>query len=153
MAKVKEQILKAAVIGCGRIGAWTKKQAGDPTPASYYPTNHCAAVRGVAGVRLTAVCDVNPDAAKQAAKFHRVENIYTDYKKMVRDQRPDIISIATRMPGRSEIIVFAAGHGVKAMHIEKPRLTTGDAAPVYPCARPCVPDLYYLKALLDEYGR
>ncbi len=120
MAGMKRKILKTAVIGCGRIGAFTVHQPGDDLPASYFPTNHCAAIRAVPGMKLTAVCDANLKSAEKAGKLHDVKNIYSDFKKMIREQAPDIIAIATRMAGRDKIITFSANHGVKGLHIEKP---------------------------------
>lgn len=120
MARINKKILKAAVIGCGRIGALTIHTKGDDLPKRYFPTNHCAAIRSTKGIKLAAVCDENLIAARKAAKLHKVKNTYTDFKKMIIKESPDIISIATRMAGRSEIISFAADHGVKGMHIEKP---------------------------------
>lgn len=120
MAKINKKYLKAAVIGCGRIGAFTVHKPGDDLPARYFPTNHCAAIRATKGIKLVAVCDSNYDSARKAAKIHGVKNIYTDFKKMILEQAPDIVTIATRMTGRDKIIAFAANHGVKGMHIEKP---------------------------------
>ena len=120
MAKIRKRVLKAAVIGCGRIGAFTVHKPGDDAPARYFPTNHCAAIKAVKEIKLIAVCDKNPAAARKAAKLHKIKNIYTDFKKMILEQSPDIISIATRMAGKDKIIAFAANHGVKGMHIEKP---------------------------------
>ena len=114
------KILKAAVIGCGRIGALTVHKPGDDLPARYFPTNHCAAIKATQGLELIAVCDNDPAAAKAAEKIHGVKDSYADYKKMIREKSPDIISIATRMSGRDQIISFAAENGVKGMHIEKP---------------------------------
>lgn len=123
-----KRILKTVVIGCGRIGAFTVKKPGDELPQSYLPLNHCAAIRATRGVKLTAVCDIDIESAKKAGKLHRVKNIYTDFRRMILEQAPDIIAIATRTPGRVEIIDFAAKNGVKGMHIEKPLATSlGDA--------------------------
>lgn len=114
------KILKAAVIGCGRIGALTEHKPGDDLPARYFPTNHCAAIRAIKGVKLVAVCDNDLGAAQKAAKLHKIKHIYTDFRKMILNESPDIIAIATRMAGRDKIISFAAKHGVRGMHIEKP---------------------------------
>src|SRR3989344_5710196 len=116
----KRKSIKAAVIGCGRIGAFTKRVPGEISPASEFPVNHCAAIRATPGVELTAVCDLNLELAKKAGKLHKVKNIYADFKKMIAEQSPDLITIATRTAGRPDIIIYAANHGIKGMHIEKP---------------------------------
>ncbi|MBI3046043.1 MAG: Gfo/Idh/MocA family oxidoreductase [Candidatus Harrisonbacteria bacterium] len=116
----KQKSIKAAVIGCGRIGAFTKRVAGEISPASEFPVNHCAAIRAAPGVELIAVCDLNLELAQKAGQSHKVKNIYTDFKKMIAEQSPDIITIATRTAERPDIIIYAANHGIKGMHIEKP---------------------------------
>jgi len=120
MASIKKRVLLAAVIGCGRVGAFTIHKKGDDLPKSYFPTNHCAAIRATRGVKLIAVCDKNPELVKNTGKLYKIKNIYTDFKKMITEQHPDIIAIATRMAGRVEIISFAAHHRARGMHIEKP---------------------------------
>lgn len=114
------KISKAVVVGCGRIGALTRKRTGDREPISHFPTNHCDAIRATSGIKLIAICDTNFESAKKAGKLHKVKNIYTDFRKMIIEQSPDIVSIATRMDGRTEIISFAANNGVGGIHIEKP---------------------------------
>jgi hypothetical protein len=74
----------------------------------------------VDGVKLSAVCDVVPDAVAATASTYGVVAQYTDYKEMICKERPDILAIATRTPERIEIIRFAAENGVKGIHIEKP---------------------------------
>ena len=39
---------------------------------------------------------------------------------MIAKVRPDIVTIATRTPGRVDIIAAAAAEGVKALYVEKP---------------------------------
>ncbi|MDE2001608.1 MAG: Gfo/Idh/MocA family oxidoreductase [Patescibacteria group bacterium] len=121
MARLKP--IRTAVVGCGRIGAFTVKQPGDGLTASYFPHNHCAAIRATPGLALVAVCDTDAKAARRAARLHHVRNVYADFRKMILEQKPDILSIATRTAGRADLIAFAAQHGVKGMHIEKPLAT------------------------------
>ena len=121
MAKIKK--VKAAVIGCGRIGAFTRKELFRTLPKSYFPLNHCAAVSVTPGVTLVAVCDTNLESARKAAAAYGVKTFYTDFKKMIIEQSPEIVTIATRTAGRTDIIHFAANHGVKGIFIEKPLAT------------------------------
>ena len=120
MAVINKNKLKTAVIGCGRIGAFTRDELIKMTPKCYFPINHCAAVSAVSELNLVAVCDTNLESAEKAAKFYKVKNFYTDFKKLIREENPDIITIATRTDARIEIINFASRHGVKGIYIEKP---------------------------------
>ena len=44
---------------------------------------------------MVAVCDVNPETAKQAAEKYSVEKTYTDYKQLLADPEIDAVSVAT----------------------------------------------------------
>ena len=44
----------------------------------------------------------------------------TDYQQMIRQEKPDIVCIATRPATRAEITIFAAENGVKGIYAEKP---------------------------------
>ena len=47
------------------------------------------------------------------------ERQYLDYQKMLTDEQPDIVSVATQPEQRSEIVIFASEHGVRAIYAEK----------------------------------
>ncbi len=48
-----------------------------------------------------------------------VERQYTDYRAMLRNEKPDIVSVATQPEQRAEIVEFACEHGVRALYCEK----------------------------------
>lgn len=98
--------MKYALIGCGRIS-----------------TNHIkAAVNN--GLEITAVCDIFPEQMETLLKKHGLsENTdikrYTDYKKMIEEIKPDLISIATESGLHAEIALFCIDRGIHVI-IEKP---------------------------------
>ena len=112
--------LRAAVIGCGRIGAFTRKEIPLTLPKHFLPINHCAAVSATPGVTLVAVCDINQSSATRASALYRVSHSYADYREMIKEQKPDIVTIATRTEHRPDIIKYAASNGVRGIYIEKP---------------------------------
>lgn len=112
--------LKAAVIGCGRIGTITGDVVRKRLPRGWVPLSHAEAVVACEGVDLAAFCDVDPERVARAAEAYGVGGCYTDYRAMIVEVRPDIITIATRTEGRADIVVDAAALGVRGMHIEKP---------------------------------
>jgi len=70
--------LKIALIGCGRIAG-----------------HHCRAIKGVDGVDLAAVCDLDADKAEPYAKEFGVP-AFTDYRKMFADVADiDIAAVIT----------------------------------------------------------
>jgi predicted dehydrogenase len=114
------KIIKAAVIGCGRIGAFTTPETRKGLLPMYIPISHCEAITTMPGIKLISVCDKNKQSVLKAAKFYKVKKAYTDYKKMILREKPDIITIATRTKDRPKIIIFAAQNGVKGIYAEKP---------------------------------
>lgn len=112
--------LKAAVIGCGRIGTITGDLVRKRLPRGWVPLSHAEAVVACEGVELVAFCDIDPERVDRAASTYGVKGRFTDYRSMLGEVHPDIVTIATRTEGRSDIVGEAAARGVRGMHIEKP---------------------------------
>ncbi len=93
----------AAIIGCGGI-----------MPAHVNGYESC----GLA--RLVAVCDVAPGALAKALDRSPSVRAYRDYKQMLREIKPDVVSVCTWPQHHSEIIAEAAQAGVKGILCEKP---------------------------------
>lgn len=98
--------MRYALIGCGRIA-----------------TNHMkAAVNNQ--LEISAVCDVVPEHMEVLLAKHELQNDmsilrYTDYKSMIQEVKPDLVSIATESGIHAEIALFCIDHGVHVI-IEKP---------------------------------
>lgn len=98
--------MRYALIGCGRIA-----------------TNHMkAAVNNQ--LEISAVCDVVPEHMEALLAKHELQNDmsilrYTDYRSMIQEVKPDLISIATESGIHAEIALFCIDHGVHVI-IEKP---------------------------------
>lgn len=98
--------MRCALIGCGRIA-----------------TNHMkAAVNNQ--LEISAVCDVVQEHMEVLLAKHELQNDmsilrYTDYKSMIQEVKPDLVSIATESGIHAEIALFCIDHGVHVI-IEKP---------------------------------
>lgn len=98
--------MKYALIGCGRIA-----------------TNHMkAAVNNE--LEIAAVCDILPEKMEALLAKHELENNetikrYTDYKQMIAEVKPELVSIATESGNHAEIALFCIDNGVNLI-IEKP---------------------------------
>lgn len=98
--------MRYALIGCGRIA-----------------TNHMkAAVNNQ--LEISAVCDVVQEHMEVLLAKHELQNNmsilrYTDYKSMIQEVKPDLVSIATESGIHAEIALFCIDHGVHVI-IEKP---------------------------------
>lgn len=98
--------MKYALIGCGRIAI-----------------NHMkAAVNNK--LEIVAVCDVIPEKMEELLAKHGLENNteikrYTDYKEMIEQEKPQLVSIATESGIHAEIALYCIDKEVNVI-IEKP---------------------------------
>lgn len=111
---------RGAIIGCGRMGAFTSETMLKHAPECWHPLNHAEAMRANPGVELVALCDINPRTLEAAGRAHGVERLFVDREAMMKEILPDILAIATRTIGRTELIESALSHGLRAIHSEKP---------------------------------
>ncbi len=98
--------MKYALIGCGRIAI-----------------NHLKAALNN-DLQIVAVCDIISDKMEKLLEKHGIEgdkNIkrYTDYKNMIREEKPELVSIATESGNHAEIALFCIDNGINLI-IEKP---------------------------------
>ena len=98
--------MKYALVGCGRIA-----------------TNHIKAALNN-HLDIVAVCDILPEAMENLLAKHGLETEagvvrYTDYSKMLDEQKPDLVSIATESGIHAEIALACIDRGVHVI-IEKP---------------------------------
>ena len=98
--------MKYALIGCGRISI-----------------NHIkAAINNQ--LEIAAVCDALPEHMEVLLARYELQNDmsilrYTDYRSMIQEVKPDLVSIATESGIHAEIALFCIAHGVHVI-IEKP---------------------------------
>ena len=116
---------RAAVVGLGFIGA------GDPVSAE-------ALGQPVAGLKGSVHADVLANhprtvlvagstrddgrRSRFSARFPAAQT-YSDYRRMIQQARPDIVSIATNTPHHADITVECAESGVACVFCEKPLAT------------------------------
>lgn len=111
---------RVAIIGTGRIGAESSKRFIGLIPDGYLPISHAESIKSIDRLELVAICDQNLELLRQQQYFYNVKNIFTDYKELIDNIRPDIISVATRTDVRCDIIDYALDKGVKGIYAEKP---------------------------------
>lgn len=94
--------MKYALIGCGRIAK-----------------NHMQAAIAN-NLDIAALCDINPKHAEKYAAENKLGcKIYTDYKLMLAEMKPDFAAIATESGKHAEIALACIHAGVHVL-IEKP---------------------------------
>lgn len=94
-------MIKAAVIGAGSMGK-----------------NHARVYDELEGVALVAVCDIDAAAARQAASRYRAR-YYTDYRRLLGEEKPDVVSIAVPTKLHHAVALEAMNHGCHLL-VEKP---------------------------------
>ena len=57
---------------------------------------------------LVALCDLDEQALHDVADAHDVDARYTDFETMLREQQPDLISIATPQASHAAMTILAA---------------------------------------------
>ena len=98
--------MRYALIGCGRIS-----------------TNHIkAAINNK--LEIVAVCDVVPEHMESVLQKNLIEKDpgirrYADYRTMLEEQKPELVSIATESGKHAEIALYCIEHGCNVI-IEKP---------------------------------
>ena len=108
---------RAAVIGCGRMGAFIDNESASPLAWS-----HAAGYVACPRTELAALADQRADVMDRAGERYGVppERRYRDYREMLARERPDIVSVATQPEQRAELVIYAAEHGARAIYAEKP---------------------------------
>ena len=98
--------MRYALIGCGRIS-----------------TNHVKAALENK-LEIAAVCDTNESHMQMLLEKHHLKDEssikrYTDYRKMVEEEKPELVSIATESGLHAEIALYCIEAGIHVI-IEKP---------------------------------
>src|SRR3712207_4825862 len=116
---MSEKRYTAAVIGAGRMGGTIDDQlAGDP--AAVLPFFHGAAYASLPEIVLLRFRDVALEKAEALAARYGAPVVYADYRELIDQERPEIVSVCTLPDSHAEIVEFAAAHGVRAIYCEKP---------------------------------
>ena len=79
-------------------------------------------------VDLVAGSERDPKRLKVFTKRYGVNAVYTDAKEMLRQERLDIVAIATNVKGRADLTCLAVECGVKGIATEKPMAHTLEEA-------------------------
>lgn len=113
-----------AIIGTGR--PW--KSEGATGFGMAHP--HWEGFRATDRVDLVAVADIRAEAGRRFLTDENIEAaaVYTDFRAMLAEQKPEVVSICTWPHLHAELTIATAEAGVRAIHCEKPMATTwGDA--------------------------
>jgi UDP-N-acetyl-2-amino-2-deoxyglucuronate dehydrogenase len=108
----QERRLRAALLGCGRIGE-----------------RHARILASAAGAELVGVADIEPAKARAYADKHGGRP-YSDLSEMIAAESPDLLAVCTPSGIHAEQVIAASRAGVRNIVVEKPmalRLADADA--------------------------
>ncbi|MBI3972601.1 MAG: Gfo/Idh/MocA family oxidoreductase [Chloroflexi bacterium] len=115
------ETFRAAVIGCGRMGSTIDDEAEAVNSPHYpYPWAHAAALHEARGIELVAGADLDEARLADFRRRWGVSGLYTDFRRMLSEERPDIVSVTTRPAERLDVIIACAEAGVRAIFATKP---------------------------------
>ena len=110
---------RAALIGCGRIGVTFDEEVKDK-PNTILPASHASSYATHDQVDLVAAADIDSSQLAIAQERFDIPGAYQDYREMIHEEDPDIVSVATRPGSHRDMVCFAAENGVQAIYCEKP---------------------------------
>src|SRR5207302_10466343 len=101
------------------------------------PVNHAGAFRTTPGFDLVAAANRGEAKLRAFGERWGVRALYTDARQLLREERPDIVSVCTQSPEKAELAIAAAEAGVKAIIVEQALATCmeGDDAMIADCGR------------------
>lgn len=111
---------RAAVIGCGRIAYMLEDDPLEKTPCTHMgaylalPDLHPAY-----RVEVVAASDTDEGRLQTFLRRFGVAGIYKDYKKMLRAERPDIVSVCAWATERFPMVMASIEAGAKGIWCEK----------------------------------
>ena len=116
------KILKAVVIGCGKIGS---EFADDPMKDRIGIYSHAEAYHECLETELVGVCDTSEKQALAAGRRWGLDHVYYDARQLLENTRPDLVSICTPDSTHASLGRLAMDFSsVKGVLMEKPLSTT-----------------------------
>ena len=100
-------MLKAGVIGLGGHGF-----------------RHLSAIDQVAGIEVSAVCDMRLDVLEKAVETYPTAEPFSDWEEMLAQTKLDLLCVVTNGPSHAPIVITAAESGVPRILCEKPFATS-----------------------------
>jgi predicted dehydrogenase len=105
-----EQVLKVAIIGCGKIA-----------------DSHASQIGRIEGCEIVGVCDREPLMAQQLAKRFPVKRAFSSLTELLDEAKPDVVHITTPPQGHFDLAKTCLDRGCH-VYIEKPFTVWADEA-------------------------
>lgn len=113
-------VLKAAVIGCGRMGAEPSSRLEGIVPSGWLPISHIESLVLSSLFSVESIVEIDEKRRQYISSEYSIDNSFSDYNDIFKDENIDIVSIATRTPMKYDILKKAMRSNVKGVYVEKP---------------------------------
>lgn len=125
-------MLRAALIGCGKIGS---EVADDPKASGVQ--SHAGAYEACTETELVAVCDADAERAERCARRWGLSAGYTDVVRLLAEKKPEIISVCTPDETHASLLkAILRTPNVRGVLAEKPlALNVKDAVEIVSLAK------------------
>jgi len=107
---IKSGIIKAAIVGCGKIA-----------------DSHASQIGRIQGCEIVGVCDREPLMARQLYERFPVKNYFGDLSELLRQAQPDVVHITTPPASHFDIAATCLQAGCH-VYVEKPFTVNEDEA-------------------------
>jgi predicted dehydrogenase len=102
LAGERGEMLKVAVVGCGKIA-----------------DSHASQIQRIKDCEIVAVCDTEPLMARQLSDRFSVKHCFSDLAQLLREAKPDVVHITTPPQSHFELAKFCLERGCH-VYVEKP---------------------------------
>lgn len=118
--------MKVGMIGCGRIASTIDDEHSASSRGGLVPPlAHAGSYAKTTDVtEVVAACDVDEVKLTEFQRRWSVPRGYRNFRELINQEKPDILSICTRPEQHAEAMIYGAEHGVKGMFAEKPLCCT-----------------------------
>ena len=112
---------RVGIIGCGRMASTIEDEVqGLQRGGLILPYCHAGGYIEVEETEMVAACDIAEDKLNAFTERWNVPRGYNDFRQLIDEEKPDILSITTRPEQHAEAMIYGAENGVKGMYAEKP---------------------------------
>jgi predicted dehydrogenase len=95
-------MIRVALVGCGKIA-----------------DSHVEEIQKLKNARIVGVCDLEPLMAEQLAVRYGIERYYSDFDRMLDDQKPDVVHVTS--PPQSHLLLATRAMDAGChVYVEKP---------------------------------
>ena len=130
-------VYRAAIVGTGRIGNSYDDEVTERKEPAFFqgamrhsglytvlPVNHAESYLTTPGFELVAAANRGEGKLRAFGERRGVRALYTDFREMLRQERPDVVSVCTQSPEKAEVTIAAAEAEAKAIIVEKALATS-----------------------------